>query len=337
MKKRHDNAVRVSTRLAKIAAVVAASTLALSACSGGSTASPESKTQDLGKLRVIQSITHDLTMGGVEVAQLLDLYPDTLKVEIITGTQTAQALATKDVDIGVAAPTRIIGAMLEGLEVTMVAPTIDVWDQYIVASKDFGATKVEDLKGATFGTSTFGSASDYTIRKMADVLGWTKDDYKIVTMGDINGLVAGLKNGTIDALLWGSFTPFQLEAEGYATVLGSARDLIGPAPLDVIAVRNEVLESRPEAVKAFCEGVHAANRTMQEDPKKALQIFTDWGLDPVILPAALEAGLPYLSTSSEITDEMLTNLVDATKFTVANAADLNLEQMKGMYKNCDEL
>lgn len=343
MKTHKDIVVKNAPRWARFGAIVAAGALVLTACAGSGDATPPAAEEspaasaELGTLNVIQSITHDLTMGGVEVAQLKDLYPGGLEVEIATSTKVAQALATEDVDIGVSAPTRVLGAILQGLDVSIVGPTIDVWDQYIMVSKDVGATKIEDLKGLTFGTSSFGSASDYAIGKMAAKMGWTEDDYEVVTMGDIAGLVAGLQNKTIDVFLWGSFAPFKVEADGYADNLGSVQELIGPAPLDVIAVRNDVLKERPAAVKAFCEGVYAANKFMKGDPAATEKIFAEWGVDEAILPAALAAGLPVLSESSEITDEMLTNLIDATQFTVEGAEDLDLARMKEIYVPCDSL
>lgn len=346
MKKHYGNSVRRVSKRARWGALVATTALALTACGGGTSVpgagsgsdsgSGSGAGSDLGKLRVIQSITRDLTMGGVEVAQLKGLYKG-VNVEIITGQDVGQAMATGDVEIGVSAPTRVIGAIMNGLEATIVGPTIDAWDQYILASKNLGATRVEDLKGKTFGVSSFGSAGFYAIKKMASELGWSEKDYEIVTLGDINGLTAGLKNGTIDAFAWGSFAPFQLEAEGYADLLGSVQEFVGPAPLDVIAVSNSVLKERPEAVKAFCEGVYAANTALKDDPEDARKIFEDWGVSAAILPAALDAGLPLLSTSSEINDQMLSTLMEATKLTVKGAEKLDLETMKGMYKPCSEL
>lgn len=337
--KNHQGGRSRAMKRAGAAAFLTAAVMAITACGGGDntpSAEPEGDAPaSLGTVRVIQSISHDLTQGGVEIAQILDLYPDGLEVEIITGTAVAQALATGDVDMGVASPTRVTGAVLEGLEATIVAPTLDVWDQYVVASLSLGVDSIQEMEGVRWGVSTFGSAGDYSVRKVADTLGWADPD--IVTMGDIAGLLAGLENGTIDAFMWGSFAPFEMEAQGHGVIVGSAQEVIGPMPLNIIAVRNDFLASNPAEVKAFCYGVLAANRAMQDDPAATQKIFEGWGIPTEVVIPAMEAGLPLLSTSSLITDEQLENIVDATRLTVSGAENFDLDQMRAMYRNCDEL
>jgi ABC-type nitrate/sulfonate/bicarbonate transport system substrate-binding protein len=291
-----------------------------------------------GSLTVIETNEHDLVMAGADVASHLDLWEDTLEVEIAVGQSVGQALATGDADVGIDAPNRLIGAIRQGLDATIVGPTIGSWNQYLVAAKQIGADAPDDLRGATFGITAFGSAGHFSTVKIAQELGWSESDYSVVTMGSLDGLTAGLQNGTIDAFMWSAFPAFTLEKQGYVDVVGSVRDLVGPNPLVVIAVRNEVIEERPGAVRAFCRGYYEANSTLQRDPALTERIFVgDWGLDPQVAPQVIEEELPLLATEARITDEMLQNMVEAAKFTVAGTESLDLTQMESIYRSCSDL
>lgn len=309
----------------------------VAAC-GGSTQAAEDP-NNLGKLKVIETDQYDVPMAGADAAQELGLWKGTsLSVQIGVGEQLGQALASGDTDVAIGSPNRIIGAITQGLDAKIVGPTIGSWDQYIVASKKSGATKPADLKGGKFGISSFGSAGDYSTAKLAESLGWKKSDYKEVTMGNLQGLEAGLKNGTIDAFLWSAFPAYTLQKSGDAKVLGSVRDDIGPNPLDVIAVNGKTLKERPRAVKAFCDGYYKAVRTLQADPKKTQDMFVKkWDKDPKVTPQVIHSELGLLSKNGTITDPMMKNMIDATKYTVQGTKSLDMNTMHGLYKNCDSL
>jgi ABC-type nitrate/sulfonate/bicarbonate transport system substrate-binding protein len=323
------------SRRLKAALTAAVSVTLLAACGGAGEAG---ETAGLGTVKVIQTNEHDLVMAGADVASHLGLWEDTLAVDIAVGEQIGQALATGDADVGLGSPNRVIGAIKQGLDATIVGPTIDWWDQYLVAATDRNADGPEDLKGATFGVTSFGSAGHFSTVKIAQELGWSESDYSVVTMGSLNGLTAGLQNGTIDAFMWSAFPAFTLEKEGRVDVVGSVRDLVGPNPLVVIAVRNEVIEERPEAVRAFCRGYYGASVALQQDPELTGRLFVqEWNQDPAVVPRVITEELPLLSKDGTLTDEMLENMVEAAKFTVEGTDDLTLDEMRGMYRNCSAL
>jgi NitT/TauT family transport system substrate-binding protein len=318
-----------------VAAVAATLSLALAACGGQSAHSEDPN--NLGMLKVIETGQYDVPMIGADAATDLGMWNKSLHVQIAVGEHIGEALASGDVDVGIGSPNRVIGAIMQGLQAKIVGATIPWWDQYVVASTKSGAAKPADLKGKTFGVTSFGSAGHYSTVKLAQSLGWSKNDYKIVTMGNINGLNAGLKNGTIDAFLWSAFPAYTLEQSNDAKVLGSIRDLVGPNPLDVIVVSDKALENRPKAVEAFCDGYYGAVKKLQTDPKEALDLFVNkWGKDPVVTPKVINQELGLLSKDGAISDEMLKNMIDATKFTVEGVDSLDMNTMRGLYHHCGD-
>jgi ABC-type nitrate/sulfonate/bicarbonate transport system substrate-binding protein len=291
-------------------------------------------------IRVMISTRFNLPMIGSDAAEELGIFDEMgLPVENLEGQDVPQGLASGDIDVGLASPNRFIGAILEGLDATIVGPTVDVWDQYIIVRSDLGIEDVDELEpGMSIGISSFGSAGHYSGEALAEQLGWDEGDYEVVTLGDLDGLLAGLRQGTIDMFMWSAQAAFTLQEEGHANLLGNVGEFIGPNPLDVIIVSNRTIEERPEAVRAFCEGFYEGQRRFKEDRDLATDTFVnEWGYEPDITPAIIESGAEYLSTDDTITDEMLENMAEATVFTIDGVDELSGSDVDDMYTPCSEL
>lgn len=287
-------------------------------------------------LRVMLSTQYDVSTVGADAALALGTYDERgLEVEVFQGEDVAQALAAGDADIGKASPNRFIGAILAGAEYTIVGPTYDVWGQYMIVRSDLGVESVEDLEGGTFGISAFGSAGHYTAEAVARQQGWDEGQYELVTLGGLDGLMAGLRSGTIDGFGWGARAAFTLEAEGVATIAGFVND---PAPKNVLAVANSTLEERPETVRAFCEAFYDAQQQFRDDLELALDIYVNqWDFDEEEQRRVLEAELPYLSVSDELTQEQLDQMAFATTVTIDGVDELTGDDVAELYIPCSEL
>ncbi len=314
----------------KLGVLAIASAMMLAACGGGDDESD-------GALRVITSDEYDLSMIGAEAADELGLFEESgLDVKLMVSQDAAQALASGDADIAIASPNRFIGAIEQGLPAKIVGPTIDIWGQYIIVRDDLGIDNVEDWKGGKIGVSSFGSAGHYSGVKLAQTLGWSESDYEIVPVGDLSGLMAALRSGSIDAFMWSAQAAFTLEHEGEAHILGNVGETIGPNPLDVITVTEKALKERPEDIKQFCSDYYEAQKMFKEDEQLAADTFKKWGQESEVMPDILDSGLPVLSTSSEITPEMIANMADATTFTI-DGSEITPDDVAEMYVDCSTL
>lgn len=329
------------------AAVALALSLSTVACGGGEedTAQGDDQAQSGGTssevLRVVTAEQYDLPMIGADAGVELGIFEENgLNVEVLASQDAAQALASGDADIAIASPNRFIGAMLQGLEAKIVGPTIDVWGQYVIVRDDLPAQTLEELEDAErmrIGISSFGSAGHYSAEKVASELGWEEGQYEIVTLGNLDGIMAALRNGTIDMFAWSAQAAFSLEEEGEGRVLGSVGELIGPNPLDVIVASADAIENRPEDVRTFCEGYYEAQERFKDDPELAEDIYlNEWGFEPDVTPRILDAGLPLLSTDSSMDPEMFANMAEATEFTIDDA-EVTAEEVEEMYVDCSTL
>jgi ABC-type nitrate/sulfonate/bicarbonate transport system substrate-binding protein len=293
-----------------------------------------------GPLRVILSSQYNLPLIGADAADHLGIFDDMgLEVELIESQDVVPALASGDADIAIASPNRFIGGIMAGLEASIVGPTIDVWDQFFIVRADMDVESLQDFPGGKIGISGFGSAGHYSAEKVASELGLEEGaDYEIVTMGNLDGLKAGLSNGTIDAFAWSAQAALSLQQAGDAKILGHVSEVIGPNPLDVITVSNATIQERPQAVRAFCEAYYEGQRSFKEDEELATQVFVDeWDFDAAIAGDMVAASAPYLSTGDEMTDEMFDNMADATEFTIEDVGDVSGEDVRGMYTPCSDL
>lgn len=307
---------------------------------GEPTSGETTPAEDFGDpLRVILSSQYNLPLIGADAAEYLGLFDEMgLEVELIESQDVVPALASGDADIAIASPNRFIGGILAGLEATIVGPTVDVWDQLFIVRADYEAESIQDFTGGKIGVSGFGSAGHYSAEKVAAELGLAEGDYEIVTLGNLDGLIAGLSNKTIDAFAWSAQAALSLQNSGAGKILGHVAEVIGPNPLDVITVSNATIAEQPAAVRAFCEAYYEGQRTFKEDEELATQVFIEeWDFDEAIAADMVAAGAPYLSVDDTMTEEMFVNMADATEFTIEDVGEVDPQAVADMYTPCSEL
>jgi ABC-type nitrate/sulfonate/bicarbonate transport system substrate-binding protein len=250
-----------------------------------------------------------------------------IKVKIVDASSSTvgPTMASGEADVSLQAGNKAVADIVAGLHAKLVAGCVLPWDQYLVASPSSHATKPADLKGGKFGISGFGSAGHYATLRVAKSLGWNKSDYKVVQLGSLENLVAGLKNKTIDAFIW-SIDPVQAAVDGgYGKNLGSVADLVGPNAFEAFSVRDSVADKRSDDVKAFFEGYYEAVKELQADPQMAIDVMVDeWKQDPELAKKTAPLLLPILSKDGEIPSANLQGLADAVRLTVDDAGDIDV-------------
>jgi ABC-type nitrate/sulfonate/bicarbonate transport system substrate-binding protein len=341
----------VSASRVGLAAAAVAAAVAVAGCgggsdsgSGGSGSSSASGDGGLGTIKVVVSNQYDLAEPGVDAGLEQDIWKDSgLTVKQAVSEKGTDALAAGDADITIGSPNRVIGPIMQGLPVKLVGPTLNAWDQYIVVSKKgryANATDPSQLKGAKFGISSFGSAGDYSTKKLAAKEGWAKTDYSEVTLGDLPGLIAGLKKGSIDAFAWSAITSYTMQEQGFGRVIGSVAKIVSPPPpLDVLVVSDDAIKNNPKAVKAFCDGYYGAQKSLKSDPKGTIDLLTNkWKVGPrSVVKDAVDSELPLLAEHGGFTQGQLEGMADATRQTTPSAKDVTADQVKSMTADCSTL
>lgn len=317
----------VSGRSIRWSVLGVALVMTLCACGGNSRANGDQP------LRVIVSTAHDPTMMGPEAAEYMDLWAECqpeIDVDFSFGQEVSAAMAAGAADIGVTSPNALIAAIEQGLPAKIVGPSMSGWDMYAITGSKGNYRSFDDLEGATFGITKHGSAGDYASRALAKALDWDESEYRIVTLGSPEGLQAGIKSGTIDAYLWGVGPAYTLEEKGFAKVLGSVNDLVGPNAMTVFAVSEEALDTRSEQVRSFMECSYKAVAELQKDRRKSADLLTSWGMSSQVAEKVIEGGLPLLSNDGHFSKEMLRGMLDATHATIDGSTDISIEDVDAM-------
>jgi NitT/TauT family transport system substrate-binding protein len=174
------------------------------------------------------------------------------------GADTFQALARGDVDFGVSGLDAVIRGRETGLKVRAVA---DVYPEFYALSvrRDLAGDirSGADLKGRSVGISKIGSASWAFLQLIMRQSGLKEGDVKILQLGSIDTIVAGLRARKVDAAITWEPGTSQLRADGAASDLldmlrpADHRQLLGSATSlsMTLAARDDLIEKNPELVR----------------------------------------------------------------------------------------
>lgn len=127
-----------------------------------------------------------------------------------------------------------------------------IWGIHVEKSSKF--KKMEDLEHAKIAISRFGSGSHLMAIVNAYSQNWDVSKLQFVEIGNLQGGIDALKNGTADYFMWEHFTTKPLVDEG---IFRRIDDCPTPWPCFVIAVRDEILANNLEDVKKVLNIINA--------------------------------------------------------------------------------
>jgi ABC-type nitrate/sulfonate/bicarbonate transport system substrate-binding protein len=165
-----------------------------------------------------------------------------------------QALAADALDIALGGgPT--LAFVAKGAPMLAVAALADAPGSIMVVVRRDGPVKTEDdLKGRTLSVSSAGSLTYWLAQQLSRSHGWGPDGIKIATLGSSAAQAAALKTNQIDGIVTETSTVFKLEEDGIGRILVRFGDRIKDFHVHVIYASRKLMESHPEAVRAFLAG-----------------------------------------------------------------------------------
>ncbi len=182
-----------------------------------------------------------------------------------SGNLTMQQMVARQVDLGTyAGPSFILGHDKGGLVGIAVIEHVGRTTR-IMARKDLGLTKIEQLKGLKVANRTGSSVGNIFVDQIALAAGLKKGDYQEVRM-DVNNMVAAMAAKTVDAMV--NVEPYNsiAEADGLATTI---MDYWGVDKMPVfMAATPEFLAKSAEAVVAYLKAWLDVARDFKESPDK---------------------------------------------------------------------
>ena len=191
-----------------------------------------------------------------------------LKVEefgVPSGNLTMQQMVARQVDLGTyAGPSFILGHDKGGLVGIAVIAHVGRTTR-VMARKDLGLSRIEELKGLKVANQTGSSVGNIFVDQIAPAAGLKKGDYQEVRM-DVNNMVAAMAAKTVDAMV--NVEPYNAiaEADGLATTLMDYRE-VDKMPVFMAATPEFVAKSA-EALVAYLKAWLEVARDFKDNPNK---------------------------------------------------------------------
>ncbi len=179
--------------------------------------------------------------------------------------QMNKALRNKEIDMAVILTEGIVRDIIKGNEAKIVQVFVKsplIWGIHVAKNSDYHT--VSDLKGTNAAISRFGSGSHLMAFINAKNHNWDiNSDLKFKVIDTLEGALQGLPEGKGDYFMWEKFTTKPFVDQGIFRRVGNCPT---PWPCFVIAVRNDILENEPEAVKVILDIINAETRKFKSIP-----------------------------------------------------------------------
>ena len=205
-----------------------------------------------------------------------------VKLKVVnTGTDMVNAMKKNEVQIGDMSVTTFLKARHDGSPFTVVGfimndATVTNADTplAIVARKDSGIRRVEDLKGKRVALAKAQTSDEY-LKMVLSRRGMKYEDVNIENIMAPPALSTALSEGKVDAVVsWEPFNTMALERakDSYVVLRGGGH----LSYIMVATVHDSMLKDNPKAVQSFVNGLAAASHYTRQHRDEAVEIFAKW-------------------------------------------------------------
>ncbi len=308
----------MNRRPALVAALVAALSLGLAACSSSEPAAeaePTAAAPDSDSPRAVTigalSISETAPLwAAVEAGVFADHGLDVTVQPIQGGAQAMPALINGDIDFSVGQPFGAMRASLQGLDVKIVANYAqslaegdDINSVVVGAGSDI--TTPADLAGKKVAVNSLGAAGDLTIMAAVEQDGGDPSTVEFVEVA-FPDAQAQLEAGNIDAAWVPEPFVSMIVGAGGARVVDPYQAVLPGLPTLVLQTTGATLADDPELVEAVREAFAAAFAWAAENDETMRQSL----VTEMSLPEAAAANLRLPQFSTQIDEDVLQGLAD---------------------------
>ena len=175
-----------------------------------------------------------------------------------------QMLRDGTTDIAVILTEGIVKDILAGNPSKIVQVYVDsplIWGIHVAAKSKFKT--ISDLENTKVAISRLGSGSQLMAYVNAKNQGWKTDSLQFEIINTIDGAVTALTSETADYFMWEHFMTKPLVDQGIFRLIA---DCPTPWPCFVIAIRDEILNNNPEALKKVLQIINRTTSEFKEIP-----------------------------------------------------------------------
>jgi len=226
------------------------------------------------------------------------------------GSRIIQALTAGSLDIAVGAGTQmsyiVKGAPMKAVcEDTTTLPYFSVGLPY-----DSPIRSLDELKGKKIGVSTNGSLTDWVAKELARKKGWGPDGItRVAVGGGITASTAAFRSHQIDAYVGGTTSFLAEEEKQVGRVLAPVSDFVGNIGSGTIFASNHLIETNPDALRAFLHGWIETTNFILKDKEGTVKSWSKiTGFSPKIMSEEYDIVKGMFNPSCRFDSESLANL-----------------------------
>jgi ABC-type nitrate/sulfonate/bicarbonate transport system substrate-binding protein len=146
-----------------------------------------------------------------------------------------------------------------------------IWGIHVAADSKFQT--ITDLEKTKVAISRIGSGSQLMAYVNAKNQNWKAEKLQFEIVNTIDGAVTALTNGLADYFMWERFMTQPLVDQG---IFRRIADCPTPWPCFVIAVREDVLATQPEAISTLLKIINAKTRVFKAIPNISSRLSTTY-------------------------------------------------------------
>ena len=243
-------------------------------------------------------------------------------VVIMQNQVVVNGVVTRNVDYG-GTFSNFIGAAISGLPVRIVMSAMDGSDHYLVTSAN--VKRVEDLKGKTFGISSFGGTPHSEAVMILRKYGMNPEkDVTFLQIGGSSSRYAALESGSIQAaMLVPPFNNFA-QKRGFNQLL-SFNEIMN-IPLGGLAVHTQKMKEEPEEIVRMIKAVlKATDYIRNRKPEILTFLQTKWGIKEADVRESIYRDMVSLYTRDGVaSNETMQNVLQLVRDTRKSKDDKTL-------------
>lgn len=234
-------------------------------------------------------------------------------------------VVTRNVDYG-GTFSNFVGAALAGLPVRIVMSAMDGSDHYLVTSAN--VKKIEDLKGKTFGISSFGGTPHSEAIMILRKYGLNPEkDVTFLQIGGSSSRYTALESGAVQAVML--VPPFNNFARkrGFNQLIGF-NDVMN-IPLGGLTVHTQKMKEKPdEIVKMIKAVLRATDYIRTHKPEIVSYMEAKWGIkDAEVRDSIYRDILGLYSRNGIASDETMKNVIQLVRDTRKSKEDVTLSDV----------
>jgi NitT/TauT family transport system substrate-binding protein len=197
---------------------------------------------------------------------------DVERLDFGGGAKMHQAMTAGSLDIIVGTGSDLVFVMRGAPERAVAAYANDLHSLSFLVRPNEPIKTLADFKGKSVGVTTVASYTSWVARQMSIKQGWGPDGVKLVALGSVSGLVAGLMAKNVDAIVGTSAGGLLLESEGRAVIVARASDVVTEFIAHVMYASEPLMNERPDQLRRFLRGWFDAVAFMKANKAETIRL-----------------------------------------------------------------